>query len=500
MKALRNPATIAALLALQACSTTSTQVGEPMTKASLDQPDTIVPQTFILRGQAVIGSEARTLTPCGSNQQYWLELSPEQLKQAKALSHSPYQPLYAEVVGQLRLPTRTGPDADFTARFQVDHLNLVSAENPQRCDQSPRPTRAFGTEPFWSASFEGQQLVVRTPGGADQPVAIESRRIESDTRQYRLQGGELTLERAACSDGMSDSVYAWRSTLELNDKTYQGCATLANADGSQHWIGQYQAQSTQTSNFSITLELNTDHSATTRYDYHNGDPSIVETGYWQPLNPEQVQVMMTRHQRQYLLSERIFTRTGDTLSANKEKVGTLVYPIANGGLQLYRAGSQAGTDPKSIPSSNTFDPQVDQAVRQYLKQTNNPAAGTHYRWLTYDLNGDGQPELLTQLDWCGSGGCTLLIFEKRAQQWHINSRVTLVRTPLTLGTQQHQGWQDLILNVGGGGAQAADHVLRYNGKRYPLNPSTAPQADAANISETTLFSDGLSPALHGLAL
>ena len=47
---------------------------QDIVKASLDQPDSIKPQTFILRGEVVAGSEVRSFKPCGSNQQLWLEM------------------------------------------------------------------------------------------------------------------------------------------------------------------------------------------------------------------------------------------------------------------------------------------------------------------------------------------------------------------------------------------------------------------------------------------
>ena len=119
-----------------------------------------------------------------------------------------------------------------------------------------------------------------------------------------------------------------------------------------------------------------DHSAITTYSYSNGDPSIIEQGFWQQLNQNQVQVVMTRHQQQYLISERIFTLDNGKLVAEKEKVGNVVYPIANGGLVLFEAKSaqaQVNTitnvdlNAKQVNSSDQLDPKVDQAIREYFK-------------------------------------------------------------------------------------------------------------------------------------
>ncbi|MEZ9856276.1 hypothetical protein AB4347_19960, partial [Vibrio breoganii] len=97
-----------------------------------------------------------------------------------------------------------------------------------------------------------------------------------------------------------------------------------------------------------------------------------------------------------------------------------------------------------VNSSDQLDPKVDQAIREYFKINNSSPDDTKYRWLTYDLNGDGKEELFAQLDWCGSGGCTLLIFENHQDNWRFNSRVTLVKGDIRLGKSQNHGWQDLI--------------------------------------------------------
>ncbi|MFA0382350.1 COG3650 family protein [Vibrio sp. 10N.222.54.A3] len=514
MKVMKNPVTWLVAFALQGCVTAPDTPQQPeQPPANLDEPLSIQPQTFIMRGQVVVGHESRTFTPCGSQQQYWLDLSPELALEAQGLSTRPYQALYGELIGHLTVPSQTGYNADFTARFVVDQVNILTAENPDRCVQPLRSTRVFGNEPFWSATFDKDQLKYTKMGEQPQTLDIESSRTTSISRDYQLEGkaaqGKLNLTKESCSDGMSDSIYGWHAKLNLNDSNYNGCATVSNQDPTLDWSGLYFASSTQNSGFSINLELNNDHSAITTYSYSNGDPSIVEQGFWQQLNQNQVQVVMTRHQQQYLISERIFTLDNGKLIAEKEKVGNVVYPIANGGLVLFEAKSaqaQVNTEAnvdltaKQVNSSDQLDPKVDQAIRKYFKINNSSPDDTKYRWLTYDLNGDGKEELFAQLDWCGSGGCTLLIFENHQDNWRFNSRVTLVKGDIRLGKSQNHGWQDLIFNVSGGGATPAKHTLSYSGVSYPLNPSVAPVADDADISDVVLFADGISPAQSGVKL
>ncbi|MGL6170681.1 MAG: COG3650 family protein [Vibrio sp.] len=514
MRVLPLGAILCAIL-LQACSTNrlSTQQSEstPTIIATLDKPETIQPASFMLRGEVVIGHELQRFTPCGSQQQYWLNLSAEQLRDALALNLSPYQPLYGEIVGTLLPPSQTGYNGDYVARIAVQSINQLSREQ-RGCEQPIRPTRAFGNEPFWSLRFVDDGLQFQPRGGAKQHLSITRTQLSATQRRYQFEGGELELEPAKCQNGTEQTLYQWRSKLSLQGGHYQGCASLANLDPTLEWSGVYFARSTAQTGFSVSLSLEPDHTAQTRYEYADGQPPIIEQGYWQQLNPNQIQVVMTRHQQQYLLSERIFTRDGDQLTTQQEKVGPLIYPITNGGLVLFRslvelsdsiappAVGQAALFAQQISGRADYRADVDQAIRRYFALHQTATDDTQYRWLEYDLNGDEQPELLVQLDWCGTGGCTLLIFEQHQQQWRFNSRMTLVQNPIRLGQQTHHGWRDLMLSVSGGGAKPAVHRLQYNGISYPLNPSVAPEAEAEQISQVLLFADGLSPRQAGLKL
>jgi len=74
MKALRNPVAVTTLLALQACSgfqSGSEQAHTP--QATLNDPSSVKPQTFVMRGEVILGHEVRSIVPCGSQQQYWLD-------------------------------------------------------------------------------------------------------------------------------------------------------------------------------------------------------------------------------------------------------------------------------------------------------------------------------------------------------------------------------------------------------------------------------------------
>ncbi|CAH0527377.1 COG3650 family protein [Vibrio hippocampi] len=344
MKFKRIALTILPLILLQACSVFKPQGDENISEtplAELAQPDSITTPSFVLRGQAVIGHEVQTIQPCGSQHQYWLQLPADIKPLAAALTTSPYQPMYAEVIGHLEAPSHRGFDSDYTARFVVEQINILSAENPNRCKTPLRSTRVFGNEPFWSLEFQkAEQAQFSKMGGEKTNLLLKQAQRSTDYRRYEFDNANLIMSHEICQDGMSDSLYGWAASLSVTDGNYKGCATLSNQDPTLVWSGNYTAQSTQSQGVSVSLDLDTDHSALVRYEYSDNTPAIEERGFWQQINNKQVLVVMTRHQQQYLVSQRVFTLEADKLIAKNERVGEILYPIADGGLVLFKSLAQ----------------------------------------------------------------------------------------------------------------------------------------------------------------
>lgn len=278
----------------------------------------------------------------------------------------------------------------------------------------------------------------------------------------------------------------------------------------EQFVGTYQSK--QTAGLTTRLVLNADHTATTHYDYQNGDKSLVETGYWQQQD-QQVHVLMTQHENTQMKALRVFSVDGFQLKAQKEIINGGEYNLGTDGLTLQKmkvettmveAGAKSTQGPidtlavASIKGSNQYDATVDTTLREYFKMNKTNPEGNRYRWLTYDVNNDKKPELFILSDWCGSGGCTILMFENHNEKWRFNSRITQVRTPIQVSNYHHFGWRDLIIPVSGGGAKAANHAMEYTGVSYPINASTAPISD--KTGNVTLFSDNISAAQQGIKM
>lgn len=101
-----------------------------------------------------------------------------------------------------------------------------------------------------------------------------------------------------------------------------------------------------------------------------------------------------------------------------------------------------------------------------------------------DLNGDGHEDaivLLSGTDWCGTGGCTMLIFKNDRSGYLLLSRSTVTRSPIRVSPAITNGWKDLIVSTRGVG----DALMQFDGSAYPGNPSMQQAATPAQVAAAT---------------
>ncbi len=70
-----------------------------------------------------------------------------------------------------------------------------------------------------------------------------------------------------------------------------------------------------------------------------------------------------------------------------------------------------------------------------------------------DSDGDGKPEALVYLtgsDWCGSGGCTLLILAPKGSSRKIVAEISITRPRIRMMATKTNDWNDLGVWVVGG--------------------------------------------------
>lgn len=122
---------------------------------------------------------------------------------------------------------------------------------------------------------------------------------------------------------------------------------------------------------------------------------------------------------------------------------------------------------------------VPEAIIAFLKTNYNDASETsrHFIYNAVDLNDDGKDEYLVELtggDWCGSGGCTVLILDKN---FKLNTRMTVVNAPIYVGApggkETTKGYSNIYIQNRDGSITK----MAWNGKKYPTNPSIATKVD-----------------------
>ncbi|WP_290706987.1 hypothetical protein [Flavihumibacter sp. CACIAM 22H1] len=87
----------------------------------------------------------------------------------------------------------------------------------------------------------------------------------------------------------------------------------------------------------------------------------------------------------------------------------------------------------------------------------------------YDLNEDGKKEILVAQNgpyFCGTGGCTLLLLSPEGK---LLTRFSVTDLPIIVLRNRTNGWNDLLLSSAG-----KLHHMKFDGKKYPSNPSIAP--------------------------
>jgi len=136
---------------------------------------------------------------------------------------------------------------------------------------------------------------------------------------------------------------------------------------------------------------------------------------------------------------------------------------------------------------------------------------TRYVEDAVDLNGDGRNELIVHVvgtTACGSGGCPTLVFTPAGDGYRLVATIGLTYPPIAVAPERSHGWRNLIVRIGGGGAQAGDVALAFDGTSYPKNPTvrgagvTPSNGDGdiviaafASFDETTPLTAGDVPAV-----
>ncbi len=93
--------------------------------------------------------------------------------------------------------------------------------------------RVTGTEPFWGVQVDGDALHFTTLEDQAGKHLTGTHTLREDGIRYVGSDGdtafELDITRGECSDGMSDTVYAFKASFRYGKTQYSGCAEQAMA-------------------------------------------------------------------------------------------------------------------------------------------------------------------------------------------------------------------------------------------------------------------------------
>ena len=136
-------------------------------------------------------------------------------------------------------------------------------------------------------------------------------------------------------------------------------------------------------------------------------------------------------------------------------------------------------------------PGLGAAVQSYVEKK-----GDHelppFRYALTDLDGDGRADAIVLLlggNWCGSGGCNMLVFRPEKDRFTLVSASTITNEPIRVSPERAHGWRTLIVFSNGTG----DVLMRFNGTRYPLNPSIQPKATPTQVNAAQVVMKQIIP-------
>jgi uncharacterized membrane protein len=131
-------------------------------------------------------------------------------------------------------PSPPAADKEPVSMSQSDSAAASGAKGKRAAGQENEPLmawRAFGTEPFWQARVDGDDLYFSTPDDQEGKV-MHGRRVPSLVGfVYAGKDGDkdfhLDISPGECSDGMSDNRYDHVATFIYGATTYKGCGEAA---------------------------------------------------------------------------------------------------------------------------------------------------------------------------------------------------------------------------------------------------------------------------------
>jgi uncharacterized membrane protein/heat shock protein HslJ len=192
------------------------------------------PRTYAYRGHLVLGHEVRSFKPCGKEVAYWVvdRTGGEIWEVYQKLTHEPYQPMYLEVRGNLGPSPSEGFGADYEQQLTLFELRRAGIET-RGCREDLRGIafRASGNEPFWDVQISESGIIFAELGKPKIifPYAIPEshgfqRVYASKTEEPTQHHIQISVTEKRCIDTMAGEHFSFAAQVNLDGRSYMGCA------------------------------------------------------------------------------------------------------------------------------------------------------------------------------------------------------------------------------------------------------------------------------------
>lgn len=137
------------------------------------------------------------------------------------------------------------------------------------------------------------------------------------------------------------------------------------------------------------------------------------------------------------------------------------------------------------------------AVREHLGMASPPSENAKYLAAQIDLDNDGDQDAVVYLIdpmLCGTGGCPLYVIARSPMGLAVQESIGPAQLPIYALGRGTDGWVDLGVSIGGGGAESAIMAVPHRQGSYATNPTVEPVKKTSSEGATLLIADDAAKA------
>lgn len=471
----------------------------PTRSSDSQQPSSTIPTKYAnFTGFVTITAEQHTIRLCHNDEVFNLQANTPLFNQLKRLDR---QSAYVEFEGQINQSRHPN---HLRAVVGIKQLHYLSANESQSCNVTTKAVNfaVVGAEKTWMGYGRDNQfsfIIKDLSSHWEIKKSVITKGISAFIETQNSSGEQLNISFTGkdCVDNNSN-YWQYETTIFVKDRLVKGCGKYLNQhQDNRAWLGHYRYKN---KNVTMDVKLNKHHQAGVTYHYNNGKIQR-SSGYWHVYGSSGLKLLLTQHQGYKANVVYHFQRNGLRLQASQQWRDNQKYSFNGALLTLDRMTDEIETQsfitaptPRSrefkavnIASPTVSRPAINHAIKRYFSMHKSNTDKVKYWFSEYDLNGNGQKDLLVMLDWCEDDGCVLLVFENKLNHYKFISRITQVKSPLQIGTTQQHQWQSLLIKDKQQWLQ-----LDFDGISYPSTVKGSKRASAPHFTQVKLFTTSLT--------